>query len=260
MRKQVQIGELKGTLDCPLGDLLRGGGAARTEAKTKTGGGEPRRRVAVCVHGLFSSHTAGFWPEMARFLALDIHVLRMDLAGCGGSGGSKMLGGYERDVRDIEAMMAYCEEEEKMDVVALIGHSKGGNEVLMYAAGMCRVPLVVAIAPRYDMKAVPAYLEDMVAQGQVPQEELDERTAIEMDAVVARIKHETRVLLVHGTADEIIPFADAEAMAVRFRETHHPSFELLPVDGANHFFNASQTHVHTIITAIRQALGLKTGY
>ncbi len=44
--------------------------------------------------------------------------------------------------------MLHCREALKKNVLAIVGHSKGGNVVLLYGAAFDDVPLIVNISGR----------------------------------------------------------------------------------------------------------------
>jgi acetyl esterase/lipase len=182
-------------------------------------GGGSDRPWAVIVHG-------GFWRPAydrvhTRPMANAIRDAGWDVASIE----------YRRQPGDPDAMVA--------DVAAALGvferpfitlgHSAGGHLVLWAAAaaGLERLAGTIALAPVGDLV-------------------LGQELALETDAVTAFLgtdAHEradidparlpspsTPVVIVHGTADEIVPLSVAEAYVDR-----HPSTRLVALDGIAHF-------------------------
>ncbi|KAG1674425.1 hypothetical protein FOA52_012952 [Chlamydomonas sp. UWO 241] len=155
-------------------------------------------------------------------------------------------------VRDLQSAVAYARGTLGRMVVAIVGHSKGGDVVLMYGSAFDDVPLVVNIAGRFNMtrgfrerfgEATIAKVEHL---GQVKQKvmsdlgqpiefmltkhDLAERAGIDMVAVCSKITL-AEVLTVHGSGDTVIPIEDAQAFASAIRQ-----HQLLVVEGADHNF------------------------
>ena len=58
---------------------------------------------------------------------------------------------YIKEALDLRAAVLFLRNELGRNVVAVAGHSKGGNAVLLYASLFDDVPLVINIAGRYLM-------------------------------------------------------------------------------------------------------------
>ena len=117
-------------------------------------------RCAVLCHGLLGRRSSAFLPQLRTRLlegTVDAVVL-YDSRGNGDSTGQASIAGYHRDVRDLACVVAGLRAC-GLRVEAVVGHSRGANVVLLHAAQWCsgsaRVPLVCAIAPRFDMAALP---------------------------------------------------------------------------------------------------------
>ena len=117
-------------------------------------------RCAVLCHGLLGRRSSAFLPQLCtRLLEGTVDaVVRYDSRGNGDSTGQASIAGYHRDVRDLACVVAGLRAC-GLRVEAVVGHSRGANVVLLHAAQWCsgsaRVPLVCAIAPRFDMAALP---------------------------------------------------------------------------------------------------------
>lgn len=136
--------------------------------------------------------------------------------------------------------------------IGLVGHSRGGGITILHAARDERVASLVTWAAISDTDRWPADVKrtwrergtlDVVNSrtGQVIPITTDilddlERNAGELD--IRRAAAEMRVpwLIIHGTDDDAIPFAEAAAL---HRASGRQTTRLLAIDGAGHTFGAA---------------------
>eukprot|EP00300_Choanocystis_sp_HF-7_P034780 c47784_g1_i1.p1 GENE.c47784_g1_i1~~c47784_g1_i1.p1 ORF type:complete len:267 (+),score=50.00 c47784_g1_i1:62-862(+) len=221
----------------------------------------PGCTVAVLIHGLLSNKECWMNEKVASLVCgKGIVCVAIDLQGNGGSSGDWRLGDYARDASDIALTVRLLTE---MGAVVrwLFGHSRGANNVLAYAAAHSAgtdplfVPNVVAFAPRFHMEGlVQRYLSaEQVATalevGSVfftPPWGGDPRTATRDDVLAVRAMDNAvmaaaiaasavRLLLVHGEADDVIPVADAAALAALV-----PAARFVQVPKVGHMFREKQ--------------------
>ena len=87
-------------------------------------------------------------------------------------------------------------------VAAVVGHSKGGDVVLLYAATHDDVPLVVNLAGRFDMQRglVERFGAETVARvdqlGQVPQATRTDSGAVVKFVITKQVSHDQEGILV----------------------------------------------------------------
>eukprot|EP01089_Gocevia_fonbrunei_P003106 TRINITY_DN12988_c0_g1_i1.p1 TRINITY_DN12988_c0_g1~~TRINITY_DN12988_c0_g1_i1.p1 ORF type:complete len:271 (+),score=50.18 TRINITY_DN12988_c0_g1_i1:43-855(+) len=180
--------------------------------------------VVILVHGMLGDKNNLFFPDLAAAIIRQTgrSVLRYDCrsSGVGDSEGEFDYGGYYEDVDDLRWITEKLREE-GYSISALIGHSKGANLVLMYASQYTDIPLIVPIAGRFIMDAeVPHRFskEDLIKHGYgewkangrkwiVTRSSYNQRASIPMKKICQKVK--SSVLLVHGDADDIVPFADS---------------------------------------------------
>ncbi|KAH7863215.1 hypothetical protein Vadar_014867 [Vaccinium darrowii] len=107
--------------------------------------------VIVC-HGFRSSKDRIPMTNLAIALGKGgISAFRFDFAGNGESEGVFRYGSYHREADDLRTIVQYfCGE--KRSIAAIIGHSKGGNVVLLYASVYNDVRYVVNLSGRFDLK------------------------------------------------------------------------------------------------------------
>ncbi|GLC46835.1 hypothetical protein PLESTB_001539700 [Pleodorina starrii] len=211
--------------------------------------------VVILCHGYAASKDGFLFPRLADELAArGRSSLRFDFAGNGESEGVFSFGNYYREVEDLRAAVSFVRDTLKRTVHAIVGHSKGGNVVLLYASRYDDVPHVVNIAGRALMsrgikeRFGADILERLAAEGAVEQqvradggrrtisylltrESVDERMAMDMLAEASKIGSGTHVLTIHGSADTVIPVGDAHELAAVLR-----NHTLCVVEGGDHNF------------------------
>ncbi|KAL1164685.1 hypothetical protein E1A91_A06G079200v1 [Gossypium mustelinum] len=184
------------------------------------------------------------------------------------SEGSFQYGNYYREADDLHAVIQHFSGESRV-VSAILGHSKGGNVVLLYASKYQDLRIVVNVSGRYDLKRGIAerlgedFIEIIKKDGhidvknktggieyRVTEEALMDRLRTDMHEACLKIDKECRVLTVHGSADEIISVEDALEFAKVI-----PNHQLHIIEGANHGYTSHQTELaSTVVKFIASAL------
>ncbi|XP_057799807.1 uncharacterized protein LOC131015428 isoform X1 [Salvia miltiorrhiza] len=107
--------------------------------------------VVVC-HGFRSTKDRIPMSNIAlAFEREGISAFRFDFAGNGESEGSFQYGNYRREAEDLRAVVEHFKANQRC-IVAVVGHSKGGNVVLLYASKYNDVQTVINIAGRFDLR------------------------------------------------------------------------------------------------------------
>ncbi|KAG2438831.1 hypothetical protein HXX76_005372 [Chlamydomonas incerta] len=231
--------------------------------------------VVVLCHGYAATKDGFHLPAIAEALAEHGRSsLRFDFAGNGESEGQFSFGGYWREVEDLHAAVGFVRQELHKHVAAVVGHSKGGNVVLLYGSRYHDVPLVINVAGRGVMargikeRFGADILERLAAAGAVEQtvkadggrlvrymltkEAVEERMQMDMFAEAAKIKAE--VLTIHGSGDRVIPIEDGRAW-----DAHIPRHRLVVVEGADHNFRTAPEHKQQVVEAIVGELAAAAG-
>ncbi|XP_048563472.1 uncharacterized protein LOC125543995 isoform X2 [Triticum urartu] len=134
-------------------------------------------RIVVLCHGFTASKSSGVIVDLAdAIIKQGISVFRFDFSGNGESEGIFQYGNYRKEAEDLHSVVSYLYQE-KYDVAAVVGHSKGN---VLY---------------------------------RVTKESLMERLNTDMRATSLSISKECSFFIVHGSADEIIPVEDAYEFA-----------------------------------------------
>ena len=201
------------------------------------------RDIAVLCHGMFCSRKTPLIAHLAE--ALRVNTFRFDFSGNGESAGEFTLAGFEREAEELKDAVVYCRSQ-GYRVVAIIGHSKAAQVVLIYSALYGDVPIVVSLAPRCDMSGqnhfLLPYLDEIESQGfamvtihkqvyRITREMVAERRNLDMEGYSRRVQN--WVMLIHSEEDETIPVANAHLFQAALGD-HLLKLHLLP--GGSHFF------------------------
>ncbi|CAA0814263.1 alpha/beta-Hydrolases superfamily protein [Striga hermonthica] len=216
-------------------------------------------KIVVLCHGFRSSKESNTLVNLTAALENEgISVFRFDFSGNGESEGSFMYGNYSSEVEDLRAVIEYFNRVNRFTVAA-IGHSKGGNVVLLYASKYHDIGAVVNVSGRYDLKRgikerlgkdflerleKDEYIEVKTKAGdyKVTGESMRERLSTSMHDECHSIDVGCRVFTVHGSLDEIVPVGDA----IEFSKII-PNHQLQIIDGADHRFSS---HEHELASAV----------
>jgi len=208
--------------------------------------------VVIMCHGFMShknnTRNMALYPKLAE---RGVSSVRFDFAGNGSSEGEFDFGDYHREVEDLRYVVEAVRAKGRK-VRAIMGHSKGGNTVLLYASKYDDVPLVCNVCGRFDVQSGveerfgPEGLERMKREGRIEQplgdtktytvtyESLQKRLNTDMKAAVKGINN-TRIVTIHGTEDEIIPVEDAHEYNKVIK-----NHTMIIVNGADHRFHAEE--------------------
>ena len=211
-------------------------------------------QLLLIVHGTMCTKDDRLYREISR--GVRSNTLSFDLPGSGRSEGNFSIANYENEVAAIRDVVVWAGEM-GFEVVGLIGHSKGANEVLIYDSKFAGMKLIVALAPRFDMKQIGPNMVSLfnkaVEEGEVFYELNNKRFRIDRDSVHEKLgldmdlicqKVTGNILLVHGTSDEIIPHQDS----LNIFEIINPlSKKIHIIEGTDHFFTTKLDEVITII-------------
>jgi hypothetical protein len=151
-----------------------------------------------------------------EFSKLGYTTLRFNYRGVSPSTGT--YGGGSGELEDTLRAVEFIRNQQNVNKqhVALVGYSFGGSLALM-AAERARVKAVVSISPQVN-----------------PSE-----TRLDTTEYARRIT--CPVLLIHGKADETVPYSDSEKIYDALEKSVEKDIEL--VDGANHMYSGKGKNV-----------------
>jgi pimeloyl-ACP methyl ester carboxylesterase len=129
---------------------VRNARGERLAALLRTPMGAPVGRCMVIAHGFRDSKHGRLVATLSE--AMDwTQTIRFDMSGNGESEGSFRFSNYADECEDLRAVVLHARLALKLTVDCVVGHSKAGGAVFLYAAKYADVPLVVNVAGRFDM-------------------------------------------------------------------------------------------------------------
>lgn len=211
-----------------------------------------KMRVAVICHGFGSNKECPLLLAIADSLQVKgIASIRFDFSGCGKSEGRYEDMTVPDEIVDAEKVVAYAMQQPWVSDVSIIGHSQGGVVASMVAGklnGSIRSAALLAPA---------AVLRDDALRGQVLGAVYDAGNIPETVTVPGRnlhvgrnyfvtaqtlpiyetaLQYEGPVILVHGTADRIVPYTYSE----RYKQGYKNA-RLCLLPGVDHSFTDAQS-------------------
>lgn len=197
----------------------------------------PARATVFCLHGIRDrKESLAGWA--ARLTAAGYRAVRVDSRGHGGSTGDWLTYGVEES-RDLSALVDALQPSGPL---AVIGVSYGGATAVEWAAREPRLRAAVAVAPFASLREiVPPYLSRLVPLGGLVPRFVVARTlaragrlaAFDPDAASPRAavaSLRAPLLVLHGTRDDKIPYAQAEEIVA----AAGGRARLVPLDGQDH--------------------------
>ncbi|KAH7519216.1 putative uncharacterized protein YDL057W [Ziziphus jujuba] len=217
--------------------------------------------IVILCHGFRSTKDNNIMVNLAVALENEgISAFRFDFAGNGESEGSFEYGNYRREADDLSSVVQHFTGANRV-IGGILGHSKGGNVVLVYASKYHDIHTVVNVSGRYDMKRgiserlgedfmqrikeegfIDVKNKDGSVNYRVTSESLTERITTDMHNACLHIDKDCRILTVHGSADEIIPVEDAYEFAKII-----PNHKLRIIEGADHGYGNHQAELATAV-------------
>ncbi|KAK4415692.1 hypothetical protein Salat_2676600 [Sesamum alatum] len=223
-------------------------------------------KIVVLCHGFRASKENTMMVNLAAaFENEGISAFRFDFSGNGESEGPFHYGNYSGEVEDLRSVVEYLSGVNR-STVAVLGHSKGGSVVLLYASKY-DTGAVVNVCGRYDLKGGieerlgKDFLETIKKEGyidvktktgdyRVTEESLMERLNTNMHEACLSIDKRCRVLTVHGSADKTISVHDA----LEFDKII-PNHRLQIIEGADHRFSSHQDELASaVLSFIKECL------
>ncbi|XP_078430091.1 putative uncharacterized protein YDL057W isoform X2 [Wolffia australiana] len=219
------------------------------------------KELIIFCHGFRSSKDSRTLLKIAEaFEEQGTAIFRFDFSGNGESEGSFQYGNYWKEVEDLRAVVLHFSRQ-GWRINSIIGHSKGGNVVLLYASIFNDIPNIINISGRFSLqKGIQErlgenYMERIERDGfidvrnetgdllyRVTEESLKDRLSIDMRSSCSLISRNCKVLTVHGSKDETVPVEDATEFANLI-----PDHELCILDGADHRYSEHSSQLVSCI-------------
>lgn len=201
-----------------------------------TTGKDASNDVVVLCHGYTSNKNSCRFAEIAKSLATaGLSSFRFDhpcaVFGDSERFGDFRMGNHADEVDDIHCAIEYLRQQ-NFRVVCLLGHSKGGTNVIKYAADFGDVPLVINLAGRFkpmnglEKRFGKSILERLQKEGPIEKkepwgvwtmryEDFIERATLPMEeyAKIIREAGKVNLLCIHGRDDATISYEESEHCA-----------------------------------------------
>ncbi|KAJ3107689.1 hypothetical protein HDU96_007821 [Phlyctochytrium bullatum] len=209
------------------------------------------QRIIILCHGMLAHKNSLFFPHLAESL-LPISTFRFDFGGTGESSGDPHPTYWDNAVDLEEVVDQFVLRNWRIH--AIIGHSRGGNVVILYALKHPRVPrFIVNISARFEIdEGLRTRFKDqleVIKEKGYFEIEVRKRTGVEkvksyvkladweqLDKEVRQVQGLPRnlsFLTCHGLSDTVVPPTDAAHFASRI-----PTHTLQLIRGADHNFSA----------------------
>ncbi|KAK1413854.1 hypothetical protein QVD17_29590 [Tagetes erecta] len=219
--------------------------------------------IVILCHGFQSTKESTTMVNLASALEKEgISVFRFDFAGNGESEGSFQYGNYWREADDLHSVIQHFHGNNRV-TRAILGHSKGGNVVLLYASKYHDVQHVINVSGRYkteggvEERLGEGYLQKVKENGyldvksktgevlyRVTEESLMDRLNTNMHQACLQIDKDCKVLTIHGSNDSIVRVKEALEFAKVI-----PNHKLHIIKGANHGFSNHQDELISIVVS-----------
>ena len=216
-------------------------------------GREPSSGAVVVCHCFTCSKDYKSLAWLARALAqFGFTVLRFDFAGLGDSSGDFRDTNLSTDIEDLIAATDWLERVQGERLLGLVGHSMGGAAAILAAARRPDpVPVAVlgtsgVVGGRIRRLLHPGDFENLERTGETTVTIHRRRFPLTVEFLQDLERHDLLrvvagwrcpLLVVHGTDDAIVPFADAEELYAA--ATAPKSF--LTVPAGDHLFVARRS-------------------
>ncbi|GMH18079.1 hypothetical protein Nepgr_019920 [Nepenthes gracilis] len=220
------------------------------------------KEVVILCHGFSATKGHKIMVNLASALEKEgISAFRFDFSGNGESDGSFAYANYMGEAEDLHAVVKYFTGADRV-VSAVVGHSKGGTVVLLYASKYHDIHTVVNLSGRCQLdrgiekNLGENFVERIKNDGfidvknkagevifRVTEKDLVERLNTNMHDACLKINKECRVLTIHGSADETIPVQDAHEFSKII-----PNHKLHIIEGADHCYSSHQAELASAVS------------
>ena len=202
-------------------------------------GNNAEKSIIVLGHGVTGNKDRPFLVALADALAIaGISTLRMSFSGNGDSEGRFEAATISKETEDLGCLLNALDGWN----VLYVGHSMGGAVGVLRASQDSRISGLISLAGMVHTKAFAQreFLDVIPDQGYMwdePTCPLSRTYIDDMTAIGTVVNHAPSIhvpwLLVHGTADDVVPIQDSLDI---FERANEPK-QLAQLEGADHVFS-----------------------
>ena len=240
-------------------DVIIDGDHGRLASVLQTPDDRSSYPLVMLLHGFSSHKETKLLRDIADALEKDgIASIRFDFNGHGRSEGAFQDMTIVNEVTDAEKVYDYVKGLPQVTSVSIAGHSQGGVVAGILAArlGEGKIKSVVLMAPaavlhdnaaggvmfgkEFDIRNLPEYVE-LRGGRRIGRRYIE--TAQKLDIYGISAKYKGPVLIIHGTADRIVPYAYGQ----RYKEIYRDA-DLKLLEGFDHAFNPDRAAAERIVT------------
>jgi alpha/beta superfamily hydrolase len=210
-------------------------------------GSEKNRFLLIVAHGVTADKDTPIVTNLAEKVATEgMSVLRFSFTGNGESEGRFEECTISKEIEDLQSILTITTEHGWRPIFA--GHSVGSAVGVLTASIDSRIQLLISLAGVVSTEVFCETEFGTVTPGEgymwgnsncpLSQEFVNDMKQIK--SVLPRASGlELPWLLVHGTADEIVPITESNLLLSNVENTR----ELVEVDGADHLFSGNSTNI-----------------
>eukprot|EP00833_Pecoramyces_ruminatium_P004056 jgi/Orpsp1_1/1178088/evm.model.c7180000063982.1 len=261
---------------------------------------EKKNGTIVLCHGLLSGKEHPLIDGIANALNDYFSICQLDFRGNGNSGGETAYGNYYDEADDIREVVVHLKKMGK-NVTTLLGHSKAGSVVLLYAVKYGDVPQIINVSGRFDLSTMPsnrftpAQNKLLKEKGEfiwmlygkhgkkiqtpegiiteeiknnndlldtdgeelrkyiVRQVDIERRYALDMNVIKKINPETTRILTVHGDADETVPVKNGylhDESLSELKKNNQPIHTLQILPGVSHGYRSKDEQEKLVKTVL----------
>eukprot|EP00792_Barthelona_sp_PAP020_P000905 TRINITY_DN11537_c0_g1_i1.p1 TRINITY_DN11537_c0_g1~~TRINITY_DN11537_c0_g1_i1.p1 ORF type:complete len:250 (-),score=55.45 TRINITY_DN11537_c0_g1_i1:288-1037(-) len=209
-------------------------------------------QIIILIHGLFAHSNDLFFPKFVE--ELNFSTFRYDQPGCGLTSGDEHYGSSMNDVIDLHNIILSLKED-NWNVVAVIGHSKGGNIGFSYFSTYPTDSIAfISIAARFVMdrddsgRFSSEQKELLETEGQflwtnrynnsivVTKADYDRYRNTNNFDRIAKLNSNQKICIVHGNVDRVVPYEDGTLFHKNIENSH-----FITVENGGHVFRKENT-------------------